>query len=236
MGEEKVQSLDWHPKEASNLLSGGCDKTARLFDCRSPSDCHKTWRFPAEVEKVLFDPFSPMRFVAATDEGNLYSIDCRQQKPLFTLAAHSDAITAVDFSPSIRDCCATSSMDKTVKVWDLRDSKPECVVEKNFKIGPMHCAKFCPDAPLVLAVGGNKGCFRLWDAKKAAAVKERWKEELENVEKEEEEEEKEERKGGEERTPMEGVKRGENDDDSDDSDDDDDDDADNDVVDEGVVH
>merc|ERR1712228_20762 len=119
-------------------------------------------------------------------------------------------------SPSIRDCCATSSMDKTVKVWDLRDSKPECVVEKNFKIGPMHCAKFCPDAPLVLAVGGNKGCFRLWDAKKAAAVKERWKEELEN------EEEKEERKGGEERTPMEGVKKGENDDDSDDSDDDDD--------------
>ena len=51
-------------------------------------------------------------------------------------------------------------MDKTVKLWDLRDSKPECVVEKDFKIGAVHCAQFCPDAPLVVAVGGNKGQLR----------------------------------------------------------------------------
>ena len=30
--EEKVQSLDWHPKEPSNLLSGACDKTVSASD------------------------------------------------------------------------------------------------------------------------------------------------------------------------------------------------------------
>ena len=33
--EEKVQTLDWHPKEPTNLLSGACDKTVRchVFSC-----------------------------------------------------------------------------------------------------------------------------------------------------------------------------------------------------------
>ena len=94
---------------------------ARLFDCRSPSSCHKTWTFPAEVEKVIFDPFSPFRFLAATDEGYLYSIDCRQQKPVFTLAAHTDAVTAVDFRwdglMDLLDGCMLGWMDAWVDGW-----------------------------------------------------------------------------------------------------------------------
>jgi len=184
--EEKVQSLDWHPKEPTNLLSGACDKTARLLDCRDPNKCCKTWSFPGEVEKVLFDRFSPWNFYVGSDDGKLYSLDVRKDKPLFTLAAHTDAITALGLSPEIPDCCVTTSMDKTLKVWDLKGGRPECVVEKNFKIGPLHCAQFCPDAPMVVAVGGNKGCFKLWDAKKAAAVKQRWKKDLTDGEVEEE--------------------------------------------------
>ena len=112
-------------------------------------------------------------------------------------------------------------MDKTLKVWDLRDQKPECVVEKNFKIGPLHCASFCPDAALAVALGGNKGCFRLWDAAKSAAVKQRWRRELEGVGEENE-------KGDEVKAVMNEAADGDDDGDSDDDDDDDLDDDDDD--------
>ena len=75
---------------------------ARLLDCRNAASCSKTWTFDAEVEKVAFDPFSPWNFYAATEDGNLFAVDVRQQRPLFTLAAHSDAITALSFSPKVR--------------------------------------------------------------------------------------------------------------------------------------
>ena len=106
-------------------------------------------------------------------------------------------------------------MDKTLKVWDLRDQKPECVVEKNFKIGPLHCASFCPDAALAVALGGNKGCFRLWDAAKSAAVKQRWRRELEGVGEENE-------KGDEVKAVMNEAAVDDDDGGSDDDDDDDD--------------
>ena len=122
-------------------------------------------------------------------------------------------------------------MDKTVKVWDLHDNKPSCIAEKNFKIGPMHCAQFCPDAPLVAAVGGNKGCFKLWDAKKSAAVKRRWAKELEvagekAVKKTEKEAENALTNGNSEKDANDGKGDDDDDDENEESDEDEDDDDD----------
>lgn len=171
---EKVQTLNWHQFEPHNLLSGACDQTARLFDCRNPNTCNKTWTLDGEVEKVLFNTFSPLNFFVCTDKGMLYSMDIRKELPMFTLSAHDDSITGLALSPKIPGCVVTSSMDKTVKIWDIQDGKPECVIEKNFKIGNIHCAEFCPDTALTVAVGGNKGSFKIWDSSKSAAVKSRF--------------------------------------------------------------
>lgn len=39
---DKVQCLEWHKLEAQTLLAGGCDCTAKVFDCRNPEP-HQSW-------------------------------------------------------------------------------------------------------------------------------------------------------------------------------------------------
>lgn len=58
---------------------GGCDNTARVFDCRSP-DSHQTWQLNGEAERLIWNPLQPFSFLAATSTGSVQSFDCRKGK------------------------------------------------------------------------------------------------------------------------------------------------------------
>ncbi|XP_035679787.1 periodic tryptophan protein 1 homolog [Branchiostoma floridae] len=160
--KDKVQTLEWHPFEAQSLLSGGFDKHAILYDCRSPKDSHKSWVLSGEVERVMWNHFSPFHFLASTDDGFVYNVDIRTDKPVFTLSAHPQAVTGLSLSSAVPGCLVTTSSDKTLKVWDIQDNKPALMFQKEMKMGGLTCARSCPDSPFLFAMGGEKDSLRVW--------------------------------------------------------------------------
>merc|ERR1719500_2755704 len=127
--KEKVQSLQWNHIEAQTLLTGCCDNTVRMFDCRTPNVC-TSWGVAGEVERVLWDHFTPYHCLASTEAGTLHYIDVRKATtPLWTLSAHSEAVTGISISPHCPDvpfviAAGGDKASDNFKVMDLRDMAP----------------------------------------------------------------------------------------------------------------
>ena len=107
--KEKVQSIAFHPMEGHTLLTGCCDNTVRVFDCRTV-DQHKKWAVGGEVERVVWDHFNPYCCLASTDQGQVQCIDVRKDSgPVWTLSAHSEAVTGLSMSTQCPGCMTTVS-------------------------------------------------------------------------------------------------------------------------------
>jgi len=153
---EKVQCVEWHPYEAQSLLSGSYDNTVKVYDCRSPDDAHKSWKLPGEVERVAWNLHDPYYFLASTDTGHVAYVDIRAgEKPVWTLQAHKEAVTGLALSNTIPGCLMTASLDKSAKVWDIRDNKPFSVLERHPKLGALSCLFASPDSGLIFAIAGE---------------------------------------------------------------------------------
>jgi len=169
---EKVQTIKWHPFEGQTLLSGRCDMAGRVFDCRS-KDSYKAWTMPGEVERVIWDHYNPFCFLASTDKGSVHYIDCRNDKPVWELAAHTKEVTGLSLSSSCPGLLFTGSSDGNLKVWDLEDqSKPVYIWETDAKLGSMQCLGASPDSPFTVAAGGDKKSRNLgvWDLSDNSSV------------------------------------------------------------------
>lgn len=161
--KDKVQSLQWHPYESQSLLTGSFDKKAKVVDCRSPESNIKSWKFGAEVERVLWNHFSPYNFLISTEDGHVFCCDVRADGPVFTLKAHDNAIPGLALSSQVPGCLVTASADETVKVWDIQDNKPSFVASRNLQIGGILHTQCCPDSPFVFSFGGEKQGLRVVD-------------------------------------------------------------------------
>lgn len=66
----EMQSMEWHPGEASVLLSGTLSGELTVADCRQKeAEASRKWKVDGEIEKVLWDHFNPFNFFVTTDDG-----------------------------------------------------------------------------------------------------------------------------------------------------------------------
>ncbi|KAI7824490.1 WD40-repeat-containing domain protein [Kickxella alabastrina] len=174
--KDKVQAVQWHPTEASVMLTGGYDRQVAAFDSRAPAAI-SWWSVDADVESIMWDVHSPSHFFVATEAGSVRYFDIRNVKggkgaaPIYTLVAHDEAVSAMDQHPTVPGLLVTGSADETVKVWDVRENRPTMVISRNLDVGNVFAASFCPDETMLMAVAGSKGETRIWDISTNAAVR-----------------------------------------------------------------
>ena len=100
----------------------------------------------------------------------VHYVDIRNPKPVWNLKAHDKEVTGIALSSHCPDLLVTGSMDETVKVWDLKDQKPQHVANKNMNIGTIYALDSCMDVPYVFCAGGSKkdNNLYLWDIRESA--------------------------------------------------------------------
>uniref|UniRef100_A0A914ZBI6 Periodic tryptophan protein 1 n=1 Tax=Parascaris univalens TaxID=6257 RepID=A0A914ZBI6_PARUN len=153
----KVQSMEWHPGEGSVLLSGTLSGELIVADCRQrEAEASRKWKVDGEVEKVLWDHFSPFYFFATTDDGKLRYMDSRVEKVVFERDAHEGGARSVSQSFHVRGLLSTCGADSKLKLWKLGENVLEEVHSETLTLGGLHALRFSPDSGPILAVGGEK--------------------------------------------------------------------------------
>ncbi|KAH7328953.1 WD40-repeat-containing domain protein [Stachybotrys elegans] len=177
---DKVCSLAWHAVESTVLLSGSYDRTIVAADMRAPDAKAPRWGVESDVENVRWDPHDSNYFFVSTENGVIHYHDVRNApsdptatKPVWTLQAHDESVSAFDINTSIPGFLATGSTDKTVKLWNIQPTGPSMVVSRNLDVGKVFATTFAPDSEVAfrLAVAGSSGSMHVWDTSTNPSVR-----------------------------------------------------------------
>ncbi|KAI8919859.1 WD40-repeat-containing domain protein [Powellomyces hirtus] len=170
--KDKVQAVAWNPAEPTVLLTGGYDQRCFAYDTRAPTATTE-WKLTADVECIKWDPFHPERFFVSTEDGLVKTFDARQSgsDPIFTLHAHDGPVSSMDVSSVVEGLMVTGSPDKLVKVWNIKDEKPSCLVSRDLDLGKIFATSFSPNAPFTIAAAGNKGKVLVWNLEDNAGIR-----------------------------------------------------------------
>lgn len=173
----KVQSVSWNPSNATELLSVAYDGIIRLFDVRAPQDgITFASKLKGDVEQAKWRP-NGNSFAVADESGRVSFYDPRNAaEPLALLDAHPKSVTCLDFcsvDSSGNSIFLTASADKSLKIWSLDPSSTtfNCLLSREMGVGKIFAAGFLPDAPLIVAAGGNRGNVNMWNLKKEDVIK-----------------------------------------------------------------
>jgi len=151
----KVQSICWHPTEPNLLLSAAYDKTASIVDIRSPNQVYR-WKLTADVEVVEWNVHKPQEFFISSEDGIVQCFDSlAPQETHFTLQAHAGAVSGLSINHGIPNCMATASDDKSLKLWDISDHKPQLVYSNDSMNAQLYALSWNPDFSNLLALGGK---------------------------------------------------------------------------------
>jgi len=108
---------------------------------------------------LSFDPLG--RFIAGVgfDEGTVKLWSASTGELLFTLAAHTDSVFRVDFSPD-GALMATGSADQTVKLWNVESTQVTQTLTGH--TDTVLDSRFTPDSRYLIS-SGRDGTIRMWD-------------------------------------------------------------------------
>lgn len=169
---EKIQTIQFCPTEAPLLLTGCCDGTVKLFDCRNPETVNtdlKLWQYTGhEIERVVWNGNDSNYFWVGTNKGQLHYCDIRQEgQSVWSVDAHTDEISSILPHVGHKNMLTTTSADGVLKVWKYDASKATSVYEEDVDIGRIQCGSVCPDNSFTIAVGGDnrKKQMRLIDVR-----------------------------------------------------------------------
>ena len=174
---DKVQAVKWNPAEAWLLATGSFDKTIGVVDCRS-STVSKSFSMTSDVEALAWDPYNPYHLYCTAEDGTVSCFDIRQSKDekkcLYSFQAHGKTASCLSFSDRVPGMLATSSIDKTVRVWDVKDhvteGAPPLIAYKSMNVGKLFTLQYYQDDPFMMASAGDKGMVAVWESDELAAI------------------------------------------------------------------
>lgn len=132
----------------------------------------------SDPESLAWNPHNSNHLYGSLEDGSVICIDIRQgASPLFSFKAHDQTTSSISFSPDIPGLMATSSIDQTVKIWDVQDVPssssrlPKLVGYKTMNVGKVFAMQFSVDVPYLLGCGGDGGLVGIWESDELDAVK-----------------------------------------------------------------
>lgn len=85
-----------------------------------------------------------------------------ESNAVYTVDAHTEEILSLDFSPFNQNLVLTSSVDKTISLWDIRSLNSSVHVFKSHK-DEVGCVKFSPHHENLFASGSSDRRIIIWD-------------------------------------------------------------------------
>lgn len=169
----RVQTLQFHPKEAAALAYGGDDNRVHVRDCRSKNAVRDLPSLSGDIESLAWHPQNGAHLVASSDAGDVVCFDVRfpTNGPVWTLGQPhgKKAVPAVAFNDA--GMLATCSHDKTVQLFDVRPttSEPRLAI-KSMAVGKLFALAFDDGDPFLLATAGSTASLALWETTENANV------------------------------------------------------------------
>jgi WD40 repeat protein/tRNA A-37 threonylcarbamoyl transferase component Bud32 len=152
---EAVLAVSLAP-DGRRALSGGKDRTIRLWDVEAGRELRALPEQAQEVRGVVFAP-DGRRFLSASGAGlRLWDADTGEE--LARWSGHTDAVKALAFAPDGRRAVSGGD-DRTVRVWDVQSGRELHRFTRHS--GGVTGVAVSPDGEQVLS-GGRDQTLRLW--------------------------------------------------------------------------
>eukprot|EP00922_Rhytidocystis_sp_ex-Travisia-forbesii_P042923 GHVS01064162.1.p1 GENE.GHVS01064162.1~~GHVS01064162.1.p1 ORF type:complete len:511 (+),score=69.01 GHVS01064162.1:38-1534(+) len=129
---DKVQSVQWHPKEESMLLTGSFDKSVCLCDSRAQS-VQLSCPVPSDVESIVWDTHNSGRCMVSTEDGHVVCFDIRALSTTSSQrSSNGCSSSAVQGSSSSRQGVGGNKKERSTRshgkatdgvLWSFRASK-----------------------------------------------------------------------------------------------------------------
>eukprot|EP01105_Mastigella_eilhardi_P006396 TRINITY_DN17994_c0_g1_i1.p1 TRINITY_DN17994_c0_g1~~TRINITY_DN17994_c0_g1_i1.p1 ORF type:complete len:536 (-),score=178.47 TRINITY_DN17994_c0_g1_i1:508-2115(-) len=172
---DKVQCVLWNPRESSVCLTAAFDRTACLLDVRVEKPPLTFALGASDPESCDWNFYAQSQFLISLEDGHVRCLDALAGggagSSVWTLAAHDKAATSVAVSTGVRGLIATTSLDRTFKLWSTITGAPRNVYSRN-TTEPVYSAAFSPDNGYLLAIGSNSRTTIVDTAKLNAVVAE----------------------------------------------------------------
>lgn len=166
--------LSWNPNTNGHLLSASDDNTICLWNINA-NPTERTLDammiftgHTAVVEDVAWHLLHDSMFGSVGDDKKLMLWDIRSancQKPSQTIDAHQAEVNCLSFNPYSEYILATGSADKTVALWDLRNTKMKLHSFESHK-DEIFQVQWSPHNETILASSGTDRRLNVWDLSK----------------------------------------------------------------------
>lgn len=167
--------LSWNPNVNGHLLSASDDHTiclwninANVTSARNLDALTVFTGHTAVVEDVAWHLLHDSMFGSVGDDKKLMLWDTRSNtatRPTQIIDAHSAEVNCLSFNPYSEYILATGSADKTVALWDLRNTKMKLHSFESHK-DEIFQVQWSPHNETILASSGTDRRLNVWDLSK----------------------------------------------------------------------
>jgi len=163
-----VLCLDISKKDESQIVTGGVDGTAVVFNRGSGQITSTLSGHSKKVTDVLFHPTEDLIITASADNtARVWALQGKDYSTAVQLKCHSAEVSAATLHPT-GDYLVTGSMDSTWGFWDIHTGALLLQKAAAGQAG-YSSAQFHPDG-LILATGTADAKVRIWDIKQQENV------------------------------------------------------------------